>query len=300
MLINEALYKYDENERIITLHQMAHEEDIQHIKNHLYCAQDGCDCKIEYVPQGQKNAYFKKWRGDDYEHDENCIYHTNNVNGRRPIRRDGTVNSTLDHQRKRRIARDVYQKYTETAEQRESRLQRQRERRRNVNVTPINRTNNNLDPQRILDSRVTTNPDAENVMEVERAPRLLRRYSINDIGESNLHETLVVVGPLIKVENDFQTSSAKRSVLTISDANHNNEFKIFLDPVFFVNSFANIDSVLENLHTAVENSENAEEFILTAIGEILIRENSLSMAVYNDEDLSLNGRGIFSSVTRNL
>ncbi|MEL5988336.1 hypothetical protein AAF454_07945 [Kurthia gibsonii] len=265
-------------------------EDIQSIKNNLYCAESGCDCKIEYVPPGIKNAHFKKWRGDNHQHSENCIYYNDNTTGRRPIHVDGEGNVTLNPSRIRQIPREMFERYNETPEDRQARLDASRTTRPS---NPRPRTDTSLNTRVVLDARVTTDPNAEVVEEVRRNSRLKRRYSINDISQNDLHTTLIVMGPLTNIELHFENSTERSAILTITDQNGTNEFEIHLDPVFFENSVFGTDRVITTLNTSLQSGS---EYILGAIGEIVMRNDKLSMAVFNVNELSLDGRGLFSSL----
>lgn len=288
MLIDRVIYKFEDKERVITIFQML-QEDTQLIKNHLFCAEEGCNCKISYVPQGLHSAHFKKWPGIDFQHSSSCIYHRDNTIGRKAIRREGENNISLDTTRKRRISREMYNKYCETSEEKEVRLNRSRDlrnrRAQTITDTTLGTTVATLD-------RITTDPSAEVSTDGSKNARLKRRYSIKDINQENINDTLIIMGPLTNIETDFNNTTEKRSILTISDAiNKNIEFKIFLDPVFFVNSIFATDSVIESLQISIANGE---EYILGSIGQIINRNDNLAMAVYNVNDLTLNGRSLFS------
>lgn len=287
MPVLEVIYRGRNGNERITLDSIEGREDFEEVKYNIYCSTLGCDCKMEYVPRGIKVAYFKKWRGDDYQHALDCPYHNETESGNRPIRRLGIHSSRLRSEHKKRILKDMYKKYRETEEEQEQRRARERIRRRN---DPNRRVERGQTPIEEIVNRPTTDNQGEVLLEGERNPPVPRSYSIIHIGREQLGDTLALMDRIVEVKNDFKNPDEKRSIITLTNENSTMTFKIILDPVFFAQSSLNVDNMLEGVKQRVIHGE---EMILGAVGQIIERHNELCMAVFSQDGLNINGREIF-------
>ncbi|GEM_PF-3031275 len=295
MAIFEVIYISPSGNELVSLEQIESREDFDVVKYNIYCAERGCNCRMEYVPQGVKVAYFKKWRGDEYKHSENCIHFAETEVGRRPTRRLGVESSRLRPSHKNSILKDMYKKYKETEEEREARKAKERERARIRRNRPNIRVRRNEAPIEEVVNRPTTDSSGEVLIEGDRNPPVPRNYSIIHINRDKLNSTVALIDRLIDVTNDFENSDQKRSILTISNSSSTHSLKIVLDQVFFVESPRNISRMLEILEQMVLH---VEDIIVSAVGEVIERDNELCLAVYSEDGLRINGLSIFSYISR--
>lgn len=281
------IYRGPNGHEFITLDSIENRVDFEEVKYNIYCSTIGCDCRIEYVPQGIKVAYFKKWRGDEYQHSLDCPYYVDTETGVRPRKRLGILSSRLRNTHKDNVLKDMYKKYMESEEEREARKERERVNRRNWRNK---RVEENETPIEEIVNRPTTDTQGEVLLEGERNPPVPRSYSIIHISRDQLESTVALMDIIIEVENDFNNSDEKRTVITLTNQNRSRTFKIILDPVFFAQSPLNIDRMLEGIKQRVMHGET---MILGAIGQIIERDNELCMAVLGEDSLRINGKTIF-------
>ncbi|ETT82253.1 hypothetical protein MKZ08_06690 [Viridibacillus sp. FSL R5-0477] len=287
MAVFEVIYRGTNGNELITLDSIEDRVDFEEVKYDIYCSTTGCDCRMEYVPRGIKVAYFKKWRGNDYQHSLDCTHYTDTETGNRPRKRLGIHSSRLRSDHKKSILNDMYKKYIENEEEREARKERERKNRRN-------RTNKRVEtgrePVEEIVNRPTTDNQGEVLLEGDRNPPVPRSYSIIHISRDQLDSTLALMDIIIEVENDFNNPDEKRTVITLTNQNMNMTFKIILDPVFFAQSPLNIDRMLEGLK---QRAVHGETMILGAVGQIIERDNELCMSVFGEDGIRVNGKPIF-------
>lgn len=288
MAVFEVIYRGPNGDELITLDSIEGREDFEEVKYDIYCTTTGCDCRMEYVPRGIKVAYFKKWRGNDYQHSLDCIHYTEIETGNRPRRRLGIHSSRLRSGHKKGLLKDMYNKYIETDEEKEQRKERDRNRRRN---RPNIRVEQRKKPLEEIVNRPTTDNQGEALIEGERNPPVPRSYSILHINREQLKSTLAVIDRILEVENDFDNPNEKRSIITLTNGNNTLTFKIMLEPVFFAQAPLNIDRMLEGLKV---RTVRGEAMFLSAVGEIVERNDEVCMVVFAEEDLNVNGKSIFA------
>lgn len=287
MAVFEVIYKSSDGEEIVTLDSIESNEDFEEVKYNIYCSTAGCNCRMEYVPRGIKVAYFKKWRGNEYQHLLDCPHHVDTETGNRPRRRLGIHSSRLKSDHMKSILNDMYKKYLETEEERKARNERERINRRN---RPNKRVERGQAPVEEIVNRPTTDNQGDVLLEGERNPPVPRSYSIIHISRDQLDSTLALMDKIIEVENDFDNPDEKRTVITLTNQNSSMNFKIILDPVFFAQSALNIDRMLEGVK---QRAVHGEKMILGAVGQVIERNNELCMAVFGEDGLRINGKPIF-------
>jgi hypothetical protein len=272
-----VVYRNNEVEEVISLDEISTREDIDVVKNNIYCSGPECQCKMIYVPRGVNSEYFKKIRGDN--HVEDCPHYVPVGNDGRPRRIVGVNNVTLSSQRKREMLRGIFKTYLETEDERQARLESQRiaarNRRRNQRV------NNNISENEVDVSRPTTSNNGESLIEREKNAPVRRRHSILDVADSDIGNTIVVIGNIGSVDN-----SDNRSIITLKDTQDRQEFILYLEEVFFENSPLNTPQWLSSLERYAANNTS---IIVSSIGEIVLRNDEKGMLVLAEEDLTFNG-----------
>lgn len=288
MAVFEVIYRGPNGDELITLDSIEGREDFEEVKYDIYCTTTGCDCRMEYVPRGIKVAYFKKWRGNNFQHSLDCPHYTEIETGNRPRRRLGMHSTRLRSEHKKGLLKDMYKKFIETDEEREQRKERERTGRRN-------RLNRRVEPRNTpleeIVNRPTTDNQGEALIEGERNPPVPRSYSILHINREQLNSTLAVIDRIIEVENDFDNPNEKRSIITLTNSNNTLTFKIMLEQVFFAQAPLNIDRMLEGLEA---RTIRGEVMFLSAVGQVVERNNEVCMVVFAEEDLNVNGKTIFA------
>lgn len=273
----QVVYRNNGIEEVIYLDEISSRADLYLVKENIYCSTSGCLCKMTYVPRGVKSEYFKKLRGDN--HDEDCPHYVPIGTDGRPRRVVGVSNVTLNSNRKRDILRGIYKTYLETEDERHARLERQRiaarNRRRNQRVNNSNNVNE------VNVNRPTTSNNGESLAEGERSAQVRRRHSILDISDSDLGSTIAVIGNIGSVDN-----SENRSIITLEDAQNRQEFKLYLEQVFYENSPLNTPQWLDGLERYTAHNIN---IIVSSVGEVILRNDEKGMLVLAEEDLTFNG-----------
>ncbi|MEQ6855997.1 hypothetical protein AAHH17_16070 [Lysinibacillus capsici] len=182
----------------------------------------------------------------------------------------------------------MYNKYIETDEKKEQRKERDRNRRKNrTNI----RVEQGKKPLEEIVNRPTTDNQGETLIDGERNPPVPRSYSILHINREQLKSTLAVIDRILEVENDFDNPNEKRSIITLTNGNNTLTFKIMLEQVFFAQAPLNIDRMLQGLKV---RTVQEEAMFLSAVGEIVERNDEVCMVVFAEEDLNINGKSIFA------
>lgn len=277
MAIRRVLYKNESVEEIISLEEFPIREDYEEIKSSIFCAEENCDCLMQYVPRGANAAHFKKF--PRREHHESCFYFEDIELGGRSRRNIGVNSTVLSTIYKRRVMREIQKTYLETSEEREERL----ERTRNLRRQRDQRVSGDNAQDEVTVNQPTTSNLGQRAGEGERNPTVRRRHSILDVLEANIGSTEFVIDVLVNVTN-FEN----HSILTLTDKQNTKEFKLYLEEAFFENSPQNTPQMLLSLKKLVE-SQN--EIIITAVGEIVFRDAELGMLVFSEEDLGFK-RGV--------
>lgn len=277
MLIDRAVFRLEEVEEIVTLDNIVQHGDYVTVRDNLYCPTPNCNCRLIYIPQGRKIAYFKKWNGDN--HNENCQFYketTNNGHSRRIL---GSNTSILRDSHVTDILRGIYDTYTETDEEKNARLTRQREYARKRRNRRINAEERNP-IEEVIVNQPTTSLDGESLTEGERNPPVRRRISVLDFDIEDIGNTEATIGTITEIQNND-----RQTIITISDKLERGDFNIYLEEVFFRNSPLNINRLLTVLERIIESGR---EVIVSCVGEVIQRNEEIGMLVLNENRLRFN------------
>lgn len=289
MTVIEVIYRDKGNEKLMTLEDMENTKDISSVKYHLYCAMEGCKCRMEYIPRGVKKAYFKKWRGDEYNHIEECIHFKATEIKKKSDKTVNTLMAPLNGKHKKAILRDMHKKYLETDEEKERRKQKDRDRKRNKPNQRVAKEEGIIE-QTI--NKPTTKKDGNIGLDGERNPSVPRKYSVTHVNEDQLNATIALVGQVVGVEIHFADLDLKPSqvVIKLKDRLESRLFLLYLEEAFFAVSSANISTPLKKLK---ERVESGEDILLCTIGQVIKKDDQLGLAIYHEDDISINGKSMF-------
>lgn len=274
MTIHTVLYINEDNVETLNLNDLLAKENYNFVKKNLFCTFEGCNARIEFVPQGKRIAHFKTWPKSN--HTVDCIdYFMREEKASSKYSRE-TTTIGLSDKRIAEILKAFSKSIDETEEARAQRLENQRNRNKNKKNVTVNPAVDQKEVDRIIPS---TSDEADIIGEGTRAPVVKRRHNINDISEADVGTATAVTGNVIDVfiEHD-------RSIITLSK--NNSLFKVYLDEVFFVNSHSNVIEMLKKLK---DISANEKTIRLECVGNIEKRNNQLCVSLTNQEHLRLNG-----------
>lgn len=279
MFIDRAIFRNGTEEEIVTLESITHHENYLLVKENLYCAISNCNCRLIYVPEGLKVAYFKKWKGDN--HNEDCPFYKETIKDAKSIRISGKTVSRLRDDHINKVLKDTFIKFNETEEEKKERLRRQNQKYRTRKNKVIERQAT-LEFEDIIVNLPTTSLEANEIREGERNPTVRKRLSILDFEFSDIGLTLSTIGFL-----DNLTIGEKYSTIVITDDYNRLTFTIFLEEVFYANSTFAINSMLQGLERLFSSPE---EIIVACVGEVVFREGQFGMLVIKEDNLSFNGQ----------
>ena len=279
MFIDRAIFRNGLEEEIVTLESITHHENYLLVKENLYCAIPKCNCRLNYIPEGIKVAYFKKWKGD--KHNEDCPYYKETIKGAKSIRITGKTVSRLSNTRIRTVLKETYEKFNETEDEKRERLKKQNEIYRKRKNKIIERQAA-LEFEDVIITLPTTSLDVNEVREGERNPTVRKRLSILDFEFSDIGLTFSTIGFL-----ESMTLDENYSTLVIADDYGRLTFTIYLEEVFYVNSTSSIKTMLQGLERIVAYSD---DIIVACVGEVVLREGRFGMIVLKEDNLSFNGQ----------
>lgn len=282
MVVRQVLFiKEATKEELITLEDIDSRDDYLEVKDKIYCPTEGCQCRMVYVPRGVNIAYFKKLKGE--QHNEICPFYIPTGLDGRPRRTLGVRASILKREHKKNMLKGIYKTYLESEEERQERLERERTRARARREKNQQVSNNNNQLEDVA-NRPTTSIDGESIEDGQKNPPVRRRHSILDVLESDIGDTLVVIGTITEVLN-----TENQSIITITDKQERQTFKLYLEQVFFENSVFNTPQMLLSLKRMIDYEST---IVLSAVGEIITRNETLGMLVLAEEDLTFNGMSL--------
>lgn len=290
LLIEQVIYRNEQEvEEFVTLQEIFRRTDYLEVKENLYCAENGCECKMIYVPQGVNSAYFRK-ASKSHNHSPDCDFYRPTDDNGRPRRIVGAGNTALSTARKQDILKGIYKTYTETDEERQIRLERDRQRRRN------RRANRRVDNENDEIEVRVNNPSTSNTDPVEtrenRSRPVRRRHSVPDILNSDLGESIAVVGEIVSITNDENFS-----LITITDSYSGQTFNLYLEEVFFENSPLDIGTRLNTIREIINTTEGS---ILSGLGQVVERNDSKGLLVLAEEDIRIDALRLAAYVFQNL
>lgn len=278
MINDTALFRNGPVEEIVTLESITHHENYRTVKENLYCAIPSCNCKLIYVPRGIKIAYFKKWKG--YNHSEDCPFYKETEKGAKSFRVTGKTVSRLNDKHVNKVLKKTFDKFNETEEEREKRLQKQNQKARNRKNKVVERQAS-IEFEEIVVNLPTTSLEVAEVREGEKNPTVRKRMSVLDFVLTDIGLTMSTVGFLMEMKVD-----ENYAVLTITDDYNRLSFNLFLEEAFFANSSFPINTMLEGLRKL---HDNGEQIIVTCVGEVVLREGQLGMLIIDENKLIFNG-----------
>jgi hypothetical protein len=289
MIVDRALFRNGLAEEIITLDSITHHEDYLFVKDHLYCITPGCKCRILYIPEGIKSAYFKKWKGD--QHHKDCPYFAESIYGAKSRRIAEKAVFRLSDSHVNKILKDTFKRFNETEEERAIRLKKQKLNariRKNILVAKQAL----VEPDDITNSAPTTSLNGRDGREGEKKPKVPKRMSILAFRITDIEQTLSTVGLLKSV-----FISEKLSILTITDLYERLEFKVLLEEAFYENCSTNFNILLEKINFLLSQGER---IIVTCIGEVFGENGNFGMRITDDKKITLNDYSLSEYLSRKI
>ncbi|WP_262176557.1 hypothetical protein [Saccharococcus sp. Marseille-Q5394] len=278
MIIDRAIFRNRSNEEVVTLESITGHPDYLTVKENLYCAFPNCNCRLVYVPEGVKVAYFKKWKG--YDHVDDCPFYRETIKGAKSFRIIGKHVSRLRDGHVKNVLNETFDRYNETYEERAKRLEKQNSNARKRKNRVIERQDS-MDFEDVILTLPTTSINVEEVKEGVRNPTVRKRMSILDFDFSDIGLTISTVGFLrdVRIQEKF-------SLISLVDKHQRAIFPLYLEEAFYENSSLIISSMIEGLKQLNEKSE--DEIIVTVIGEVVFRDGQFGMLVMDEKKLHFN------------
>ena len=277
MAIEEVLYKKDNIIEKINLDDIVDKENYEIVKKNLYCAFNGCDSRMEYVPKGKKIAHFKTWPKEN--HSSDCIDYFLREKKRQSQKSQATTSIGLTDKHIKRVLKSLTNSINESEEARQTRLKKQREKNRTKKNSI---TDNSLPPEAGENVRPSTDEQADVMGEGTRAPSVKRRFSIFDLNEDDIG-TATALHENIKSINIM----ANRVIITLQ--NKGKEVNVYLEESFFASSSRNIDRMLIVVETALENGDS---LTLECVGNVEERVGKLCIVLNGQNHLWINKKPI--------
>lgn len=272
MAIEVVLYKDDDVSEEITLAGIENRSDYDIIRKNLFCAFEGCNSKIEYVPKGKRAAYFKTWPKSNHSPDCLDFFEREQKNEGRKKLASSSMGLTDKHINN--VLRNLINSIDETEEEKELRLKKQRERKKKINKT----VDKNKTGDGIEDVRPTTGKDADETAEGKRAPSVKRRHSISFLTEDDL-ETAVALH-----ENIASISIEENRIIILLKKN-NKKTKVYFEENFFANSARNIGSMFE---VVKKSFDNGNVLALYCVGNVERRSGELCLVINGQSHIRIN------------
>jgi hypothetical protein len=262
----------------VTVEEIEKRDDFELVRKNLYCTFSGCEAKIEYVPKGKNRSHFKTWPRED--HSKDCEDYFEREEKLKREKNSASINVSLTDKHISRVLRELYNEVNEDPEERKKRLDTQRRNRTNKKNSIVENKENFQSTQR---TSATTFEGEDNSQGEYRAPSVRKKHNIHLISEDDIGYTRAVYGIVNKVELSTEKVSIE---LTFK----NKKCNIHFEEAFFATSANNIINLFENLKTLVSKGLEIE---FTGIGEIVRRDNSIDMIVFNQDHFKLNNNTIF-------
>lgn len=288
LIIEEVIYKGNNNEdELIKLSAIELRPDFEEVKRSLYCTFEGCNCKILYVPKGKRIAHFKTWPGEN--HSKECEAYFERIKSLKPSKGAATTTTRLTDKHIQNVLKEMGIRAKETEEERLYRLEQQRKKNKKTKKNPVS---NNSNPTKTgLNIVPVVDNSADNLVSVERAPRVSRRYSINNIIEKDVGTALALREKIDRIEviND-------RYVIINLVAQNGKTAKVFLEEAFFAQAPSNINSWIESIANMINSGI---ETTLSCVGNVILRENQLCLQVFAESHLRIGDLTIINFIMEN-
>ncbi|MEW4130399.1 hypothetical protein [Bacillus cereus group sp. BfR-BA-01399] len=272
MAIEVVLYKNDDISEEITLTSIENRSDYDIIRKNLFCAFEGCDSKIEYVPKGKRAAYFKTWPKNNHSPDCLDFFEREQKNEGRKKLASSSMGLTDKHINN--VLRNLINSIDETEEERELRLKKQREQKKKINkVVDKNKTVDGIE-----DIRPTTGKAADEKTEGKRAPSVKRRHSISFLTEDDL-------GTAVALHENIASISIEENRIIILLKKKNKETKVYFEENFFANSARNIGAMFE---VVKKSYDNGNALALYGVGNVERRSGELCLVINGQSHIRIN------------
>jgi hypothetical protein len=288
MAIELVLYKQGNISEEVTLEEIENRSDFDTVKKKLFCAYDGCNARIEYVPRGKRIAHFKTWPMSD--HSSDCIDFFEREKQKIGRRNLATSSVGLTDKHINNVLKSLINNVDETEEERELRLQRQRARNNRKNKT----TDGSKNPEWGQNIKPTTDRDTETIEEGKRAPNVKKRHSISSLSEDDLGTATALH------ENIFSISIQENRVIFVLKKNEK-ETKVYFEESFFVNSVRNIDRMFDIVKGSLEEGNYLK---LYCVGNVERRDGEICLIINSQNHFRINKmsieRFVFTTINPNL
>ncbi|MCT4799416.1 hypothetical protein ACFO4U_06825 [Exiguobacterium profundum] len=258
---------------VIELKDIAERPDYEVVKKNLYCGFDNCPSRIEYVPKGKKIAHFRTWPKDN--HSEDCVNYFEREIKNASIKNSAINTAKLKDSHIRDILKTMHKNANETLEEKQLRLSKQRDKYKK-------KKNSTVDSSKvpIVENvvRPSTNNDEQYQIEGKRAPNVRRRYSPNDISESDIGNAIGIIGNML----DIQLFD-KRCIFTLKG--RNNRFNLYFEEEFYSSAALNIDTTLKSLKQILDRGTTIS---LACVGNVVKRRDEICMIVSNPNHIRVD------------
>ncbi|MCT1539731.1 MULTISPECIES: hypothetical protein [Lysinibacillus] len=277
MFIEKVYYKKNNGDvEEVNIDDIELREDFDIVKENIYCTYEECNCQMLYVPKGKRVAHFKTWPGEN--HSEECEAYFERIKERKPTRSLATSTARLTDEHIRNILREMGKTASETPEEREERLEKQRKKRKKKNPVKNNNQTPNVDT-----NIIPVTDDSADILQLEsRAPRVSRRYSVNNLIQDDVGTALALREEISEIEiinNNY-------AVFHLESENGKTA-KVYLEEAFFATAPLNIHSWLKSLEKIIDSGAN---LTLSCVGNVIFRNNELALQIFSENHLRVGDK----------
>jgi len=267
----------DDSSVEISLEDIVSMDDYENVKKNLYCAFQGCDCKMEYIPKGKGIAYFKTWPLKN--HSTDCIDYFLREEKKKSQRSLATTTIGLTDKHITNVLKRLANSVDETEEEKELRLKKQRDKSKQKKRKIIDTSESPELGENIIPS---TDKNAEVTGEGTRAPSVKSRFSIFDLSEDDIKTALAL-------HEKIESINIKEKRVIITLHKKNKRTNVYLEESFFSSSARNIDSMLKVVEIALAKGDPLS---LECVGNIDRRAGELCILVNGQNHLWINKKPI--------
>ncbi|MCM3154480.1 hypothetical protein ABE056_19140 [Priestia aryabhattai] len=272
--IELVLYKNGDEFEEVTLDEIEKRSDFDTVKKNLYCAFEGCTAKIEYVPRGKRVAHFKTWPMSDHSPDCEDFFEREKRKAGKKSLASSSVGLTDKHINN--VLRNFINSIDETEEEKQQRLEIQRNRRRDRKINKV--TDETQDSELTENLRPTTGNNVDTPLEGKRAPRVKRRYNLSLLSEDDINTATALYE-----EVDAISIEEKRVMFRLQ--RNNKEANVYFEENFFNNSATNIDSMFKTVKRYLSDGNLVE---LYCVGNVERRNNNICLVVNKQSHIRIN------------
>lgn len=272
--IELVLYKNGNEYEEITLEEIERRSDFDIVKKNLYCAFEGCDARIEYVPRGKRIAHFKTWPMSDHSTDCEDFFEREKQKAGKKSLASSSVSLTDKHINN--VLRNLVNSIDETEEEKQVRLERQRARNKNKKINKV--TDNSQNSELTENIRPTTDNNADTTVEGKRAPSVKRRYNVSLLSEDDINTATALYEEVdsIFIEENRVIFKLRRN---------NNEANVYFEENFFNNSDRNIDSMFNTVKKFHDDGNSVE---LYCVGNVEKRNGNICLVINKQSHIRIN------------